>query len=78
MEYLSEYFLFLIVGLYFYYFKIYVDDYFNKNASHYYVNNENIGVGGYDVTEYFASNKAIQGDTTYSYKYDGVKYLFAK
>jgi YHS domain-containing protein len=68
--------LLLMVGVYFYYFKIHVDDYFNKDASYYYVNDENIGVGGYDVTEYFTSNNAIKGDTAYSYKYDGVKYLF--
>lgn len=61
--------LLLIVGLYFYYFKIHVDDYFNKNASYYFVNDENIGVSGYDVTEYFTSNKAIKGDIDYSYNY---------
>ncbi|EAQ99695.1 YHS domain-containing (seleno)protein [Maribacter sp. HTCC2170] len=70
-------FLILLVGFYFYYFKIHVDDYFNKDGSSYYMNDENIGVGGYDVTEYFTNNKATKGDTTFSSKYDGVKYLFA-
>ena len=67
----------LLVGFYFYYFTFQVDDYFNKEASSYLVNSENIANSGYDVTEYFTSGKAIKGYDAYKYEYDGVNYLFA-
>ncbi|MCA1764202.1 MAG: YHS domain-containing protein [Flavobacteriales bacterium] len=69
--------LILLFGSYLYYFEILEDDYFNINASQYLVNENQIAVNGYDLTEYFTSNRAVKGDTTYLLKYDGAKYLFA-
>jgi len=67
----------LIIGFYFFYFKTQGDDYYNKGGSYYLVDQDNVGAGGYDVTEYFTSHKAVKGDPRYSYKYDEVIYLFA-
>jgi len=58
----------LLIGFCLYYFKIHTDDYFNKEASYYLVNEDHVGTGGYDVTSYFTDGKAIEGDTTNAYE----------
>ena len=50
----------LLIGFCLYYFKIHTDDYFNKEASYYLVNEDHVGTGGYDVTSYFTDGKPLK------------------
>ena len=66
-----------VFWFYLYFFEILDDGYFNNDASHYFVSDNQIAASGYDLTEYFISNEAVKGDTTYSHEFDGVTYLLA-
>lgn len=50
--------------------------YFLSDSSYYYLGKNGLGVDGYDVTSYFTKGKAIEGDDSNSYEYEGVAYHF--
>lgn len=52
------------------------DEFYNVDGNFHNVDQEGLAVSGYDLIEYFVSNKPAKGSPAFEYTYEGVKYHF--
>lgn len=48
-----------------------------QSSNKYFVTKDNVAINGYDVVAYFTQNEAVEGNSKFSSKYNGVTFQFA-